>query len=82
MSRDSLWFLSFIVEREGEKVERERLTMTAWREGERGRERGGARKKSKKGESLKRVRRGQAAPYIVGCTIRKLWGGAYLAVVR
>jgi hypothetical protein len=32
----------------------------------RDRERRSAREKSKKGESLKRVRRGKAAPFIVG----------------
>jgi hypothetical protein len=53
--------------REGRK--RERPAMATWREGERG-ERGGL-EKSKKGESLKRVRRGQAAPFIVDWAI--LW---------
>jgi hypothetical protein len=47
--------------REGRK--RERLAMTMWREGVKGRERR-ARDESKKGENLKR--RGQAAPFIVG----------------
>ena len=41
--------------------------MAVWRERE-GREREGL--ESKKGESLKRVRRGQAAPFIVGWAIR------------
>ena len=42
--------------------------MAMWREGE-GRERRKARDESKKGESLKRVRRGQAAPFIVSWAI-------------
>jgi hypothetical protein len=49
---------------EGEKVERERLAMTMWKGEERERRR--AREESKKGECLKRARRGQAAPFIVG----------------
>jgi hypothetical protein len=53
--------------REGRK--RKRLAMTTWREGGRERERR-AREKSKKSESLKRARRGQAAPFIVGWAIR------------
>jgi hypothetical protein len=40
--------------------------MSMWREGERERERRKIRDESKKGESLKRVRMGQAAPFIVG----------------
>jgi hypothetical protein len=40
--------------------------MAMWREGERKRE-GGL--ESKRGEGLKRVRRGQAAPFIVGWAI-------------
>ena len=48
---------------------RERPAMATWREGE-GRQRRRARDDSKKGESLKRVRRGQAAPFIVGWAIR------------
>jgi hypothetical protein len=43
--------------------------MTTWREGGRERERR-ARDESKEGESLKRARRGQAAPFIVGWAIR------------
>jgi hypothetical protein len=39
--------------------------MATWREGE-GRERRRDRDESKKGESLKRERRGQAASFIVG----------------
>ncbi|KRY62202.1 hypothetical protein T4A_14000 [Trichinella pseudospiralis] len=42
--------------------------MTTWRERQ-GKERR-TREESKKGESLKRVRRGQAAPFIVGWAIR------------
>jgi hypothetical protein len=50
-------------------------------------ERGGKREReggleSKKGESLKRAKRCQTAPFIVGWAIRLLWGGAYLAIVR
>ena len=54
--------------REGRKRERG----WPWPRGERGegRERRRARDESKKGESLKRVRRGQAAPFIVGWAIR------------
>ena len=50
--------------REGKKKKRG----WPWPRGERGegRERRRARDESKKGESLKRVRRGQAAPLIVG----------------
>jgi hypothetical protein len=51
--------------REGRKKERG-LAMVTWREGERERDRRRARDESKKGESLKRERRGQAAPFIVG----------------
>jgi hypothetical protein len=47
--------------------------MARWREGK-GRERRRAREESKKGESLKRVRRGQAAPFIVGWAILLLSG--------
>ena len=54
--------------REGRK--KERPAMATWREGGRERERRRARDDSKKGESLKRVRRGQAAPFIVGWAIR------------
>ena len=39
--------------------------MAMWREGE-GSERKRARDESKKGEGLKRERKGQAAPFIVG----------------
>jgi hypothetical protein len=41
MSRDRLWFKSFIVERQGEreKVERERTAMAAWGVGVGGRRR-------------------------------------------
>ena len=68
MNRDSLWFQSFIVERqgEGEKIERESLAMDKWR-GEGGKV---ARDESKKCESLKRARRGKAASFIVGWAIR------------
>ena len=54
--------------REGRKRERGQ----PWPRGERGegRERRRARDESKKGESLKRARRGQAAPFIVGWAIR------------
>jgi hypothetical protein len=48
--------------REGRK--RERLAMAMWK-GEEGREKRRARDESKKGEGLKRARRGQAAPFIV-----------------
>ena len=63
ISRDSLWFQSFIVERQRkrEKVEREKRKR-------RGKRR--ARSESKKGESLKRARRGQADPFIVNWAIR------------
>ena len=63
ISRDSLWFQSFIVGRQGkrEKVEREKRKR-------RGKRR--ARSESKKGESLKRARRGQADPFIVNWAIR------------
>jgi hypothetical protein len=44
--------------------------MAPWREEGRERERRRARDESKKGESLKRVRRGQAAPFIVVWAIR------------
>ena len=47
--------------------------MAMWREGE-GRERRRARDESKKGESLKRVRKGRAAPFIVGWAILLLPG--------
>jgi hypothetical protein len=75
--------LELIVERqgEGEKVERERPAMATWGWGEGG-ERRRAKDESKKGKSLKRAKRGQAAPFIVGWAIRYLWGGAYLAIVR
>jgi hypothetical protein len=44
--------------------------MAMWRKGEGGRrERRRAREESKKGESLKRLRRGKAASFIVGWTI-------------
>ena len=58
--------------REGRKRERGQ----PWPCGERGegRERRRARAESKKGESLKRVRRGQAAPLIVGWAILLLLG--------
>jgi hypothetical protein len=54
--------------REGRKRERGR----SWPRGGRGggRERGRAREESKKCESLKRERRGQAASFIVGWAIR------------
>ena len=44
--------------------------MTKWKEGGREKERRRARDESKKGESLKRARRSQAAPFIVGWAIR------------
>jgi hypothetical protein len=52
--------------REGRKKERGWLALpiAMWREGE-GREKRRARDESKKGESLKRERRGQATPFIV-----------------
>jgi hypothetical protein len=43
--------------------------MAMWRDGGRERE-GELRDESKKGESLKKVRRGQAAAFIVGWAIR------------
>jgi hypothetical protein len=65
MSKDSLWFYSFIVEKQGkgekvEKVERGRPpVMAMWREGGRERE---------------KERRGQAAPFIVDWAILLLSG--------
>ena len=53
-------------QREREKVERGRLAMVMWRDGGREKERRRARDESKKGEGLKRERKGQAAPFIVG----------------
>jgi hypothetical protein len=53
-------------QREREKVERGRLAMVMWRDGGREKERRRARDESKKDESLKRERRGQAAPFMVG----------------
>ena len=54
---------------DGEKVERERLAMAT--KGAGGRERKkDARDESKKGETIKRERRGQAASFIVGWAIR------------
>jgi hypothetical protein len=44
--------------------------MATWREGVREREIRRARDESEKGKSLKRVRRGQAAPFIVSWAIR------------
>ena len=55
---------------EGEKVKRERPAMATGRVGDRERERRRARDESKEGESLKRARRGQAVPFIVGWAIR------------
>ena len=54
--------------KEGRKTER--LAMAIWREGGMERERRRVREESKKGGSLKRERRGQAAPFIVGWAIR------------
>jgi hypothetical protein len=48
--------------KEGRKREADHDHVERQRKGERG----GARKESKKGESLKRARRGQTAPLIVG----------------
>jgi hypothetical protein len=48
--------------------------MDTWIEGGREREKEGYRWESKKGESLKRERRGQAAPFIVGSAILLLPG--------
>ena len=58
--------------REKERVERWRLAMTVWREVKKD---GGAREQeTRERQELKRERRGQAAPLIVG--------QAYLAVAR
>jgi hypothetical protein len=78
MSRDSLWFYSFIVERQGEREKVEKRKEASHGHVERGwkgdRERRRAREESKKGESLKTVRRGQVAPFIVGWAILLLPG--------
>jgi hypothetical protein len=56
----------------GRKREGRKRRDWPWPRGERGegRERRRARDKSKKGESLKRAKRAQAAPFIVGWAIR------------
>jgi hypothetical protein len=61
------------MQREREKVERERLSMATWREGG---ERGGERELEIKIREvkLKKIRRGQAAPLIVGWAILQLQG--------
>jgi hypothetical protein len=53
---------SMVLEGEREKVESRRLVMATWSGGWGGRERRRARDENKKGESLKRTRRDQAAP--------------------
>jgi hypothetical protein len=70
MNRDSLWFLEFYCR----KAARKRETGYGHVERGEGRKRRKAREESKKGESLKRARRGQAAPFIVGWTILLLPG--------
>ena len=74
-SKAGLWFQGFIVERqrEREKVERGKENSHGHVErGGKGKREGGL--ESKKGESLKRVSRGQAAPFIVGWAILLLPG--------
>jgi hypothetical protein len=81
MSKDRLYCRKAVRKREGRKREASHGHVERGGKGER---KGGL--SSKKGKSLKRVRRGQAAPFIVGWAILllpgKLWGGAYLAIVR
>jgi hypothetical protein len=63
MNRNSL-VLELYCRKIGRRREgRERPAMATWRGGG---ERGETREESKKSESLKRARRGQAAPLIVG----------------
>ena len=64
--------LELYCKKAGRKREGRKRETTSHGHGEKGegRERKRAREESKKGESLKRVRRGQAAPFIVGWAIR------------
>ena len=74
MSRQSIVLELCCKKAGGKRVGRKRERETGHGHVERGRkgerERRRAREESKKGESFKRVRRGQAAPLIVGWAIR------------
>ena len=61
---------------EGKRESRKRERGRPWPRGEwgEGRERRRAKDESKKGKSLKRAKRGQAAPFIVGWVILQLQG--------